>query len=35
MNTIAGDEMLVLDVAKRFAQVNVFGLNPNLIKIGI
>jgi hypothetical protein len=27
--------MLVLDVAKRFAQVNVFGLNPNLIKIGI
>lgn len=32
MNTVAGDEMLVLDAARRFPQVNVFGLNPKLIK---
>lgn len=31
MNTVAGDEMLVLDAARRFPQVNVFGLNPKLI----
>jgi NAD(P)-dependent dehydrogenase (short-subunit alcohol dehydrogenase family) len=35
MNTVAGNEMLVLDTAKRFSHVNVFGLNPGLIKSGI
>lgn len=35
MNTVAGNEMLVLDSAKRFPQVNVFGPNPGLIKTDI
>jgi len=35
MNTVAGNEMLVLDSAKRFPQISVFGLNPGLIKTAI
>ncbi|MGG1905274.1 SDR family NAD(P)-dependent oxidoreductase [Enterobacter ludwigii] len=35
MNTVAGNEMLVLDAAKRLPHVGVFGLNPGLIKTDI
>jgi NAD(P)-dependent dehydrogenase (short-subunit alcohol dehydrogenase family) len=35
MNTVAGNEMLVLDAARRYPQVNFFGLNPGLIKTNI
>jgi NAD(P)-dependent dehydrogenase (short-subunit alcohol dehydrogenase family) len=35
MNTVAGNEMLVLDAAKRYPNVNVFGLNPGLLKTEI
>lgn len=35
MNTVAGNEMLVLDAAKQFSHVNFFGLNPGLIKTNI
>ncbi|HEX2011047.1 MAG TPA: SDR family NAD(P)-dependent oxidoreductase [Roseateles sp.] len=35
MNTVAGNEMLVLDAARRHPQLAVFGLNPGLIKTGI
>lgn len=35
MNTVAGNEALVLDVALRYPQLNVFGLNPGLIKSNI
>lgn len=35
MNTVAGNEMLVLDGARRFPNVNVYGLNPGLIKTDI
>jgi NAD(P)-dependent dehydrogenase (short-subunit alcohol dehydrogenase family) len=35
MNTVAGNEMLVLDAAKRYPQLNVFGLNPGIIKTNI
>ncbi|AMK79126.1 MULTISPECIES: SDR family NAD(P)-dependent oxidoreductase [Methylomonas] len=35
MNTVAGNEILVLDAAKRYPQINVFGLNPGLIKTNI
>ena len=35
MNTVAGNEMLVLDAAQRYPDVNVFGLNPGLIKTEI
>lgn len=35
MNTVAGNEMLVLDAAKRYPHANVFGLNPGLIKTNI
>lgn len=35
MNTVAGNEMLVLDAAKRMPHVGVFGLNPGLIKTDI
>jgi NAD(P)-dependent dehydrogenase (short-subunit alcohol dehydrogenase family) len=35
MNTVAGNEMLVLDAAKRYPNVNVYGLNPGLIKTNI
>lgn len=35
MNTVAGNEILVLDGARRYPQLNLFGLNPGLIKTGI
>lgn len=35
MNTVAGNEMLVLDAAKRYPHLDVFGLNPGLIKTNI
>ena len=35
MNTVAGNEMLVLDAAKRYPNVTFFGLNPGLIKTNI
>ncbi|HEY2406705.1 MAG TPA: hypothetical protein VGI10_11915 [Polyangiaceae bacterium] len=35
MNTVAGNEMLVLQGATRYPGVNVFGLNPGLIKTNI
>ncbi len=35
MNTVAGNEMLVLDAARRYPQATFFGLNPGLIKTSI
>lgn len=35
MNTVAGNEMLVLDGARRQKHFNVYGLNPGLIKTDI
>ncbi|MDY7229593.1 SDR family NAD(P)-dependent oxidoreductase [Hyalangium rubrum] len=35
MNTVAGNEMLVIDSAKRYANASFFGLNPGLIKTNI
>ncbi|KAF1710146.1 SDR family NAD(P)-dependent oxidoreductase [Pseudoxanthomonas sacheonensis] len=35
MNTVAGNEMLVLDAAKRWPHATFFGLNPGLIKTNI
>lgn len=35
MNTVAGNEMLVLDGAKRYPELAIFGLNPGLIKTNI
>ncbi|WP_233809620.1 SDR family NAD(P)-dependent oxidoreductase [Paraburkholderia sp. HP33-1] len=35
MNTVAGNETLVLDAAKRYANATFFGLNPGLIKTNI
>ncbi|NGZ08005.1 MAG: SDR family NAD(P)-dependent oxidoreductase [Nitrospira sp. LK70] len=35
MNTVAGNEMLVLDVAIRYPNATSFGLNPGLIKTNI
>ncbi|MDC7690697.1 SDR family NAD(P)-dependent oxidoreductase [Vogesella indigofera] len=35
MNTVAANEALVLDAAKRYPHLAVFGLNPGLIKTGI
>lgn len=35
MNTVAGNEMLVLDAAKRYPGATFFGLNPGLIKTNI
>jgi NAD(P)-dependent dehydrogenase (short-subunit alcohol dehydrogenase family) len=35
MNTVAGNEALVLDAAKRWPQAKFFGLNPGLIKTNI
>lgn len=35
MNTVAGNEMLVLDAAKRYSHASFFGLNPGLIKTNI
>lgn len=35
MNTVAGNEMLVLDAAQRYPHATFFGLNPGLIKTNI
>jgi NAD(P)-dependent dehydrogenase (short-subunit alcohol dehydrogenase family) len=35
MNTVAGNEMLVLDAAKQYPHATFFGLNPGLIKTTI
>lgn len=35
MNTVAGNEMLVLDAARRYANDTFFGLNSGLIKTNI
>lgn len=35
MNTVAGNELLVLDAARRFPHANFFGLNPGIIKTNI
>jgi NAD(P)-dependent dehydrogenase (short-subunit alcohol dehydrogenase family) len=35
MNTVAGNEMLVLDAVKRYPDALIFGLNPGLIKTNI
>jgi NAD(P)-dependent dehydrogenase (short-subunit alcohol dehydrogenase family) len=35
MNTVAGNEMLVIDAAKRYPNASFFGLNPGLIKTNI
>lgn len=35
MNTVAGNEMLVLDAARRYPHLGIFGLNPGLIKTDI
>ncbi|WNG54568.1 SDR family NAD(P)-dependent oxidoreductase [Archangium gephyra] len=35
MNTVAGNEMLVLDAAKQYPNATFFGLNPGLIKTNI
>lgn len=35
MNTVAGNEMLVLEAAKRYPHATFFGLNPGLIKTNI
>jgi NAD(P)-dependent dehydrogenase (short-subunit alcohol dehydrogenase family) len=35
MNTVAGNEVLVLDAAARYPHVSVFGLNPGLIRTNI
>jgi NAD(P)-dependent dehydrogenase (short-subunit alcohol dehydrogenase family) len=35
MNTVAGNEMLVLDSARRYSHATIFGLNPGLIKTNI
>lgn len=35
MNTVAGNEMLVLDAARRYPHLDVFGLNPGLVKTNI
>ncbi|OWY28189.1 SDR family NAD(P)-dependent oxidoreductase [Herbaspirillum robiniae] len=35
MNTVAGNEILVLDSAKRYLNARFFGLNPGLIKTNI
>lgn len=35
MNTVAGNEMLVLDAARRYPHATFFGLNPGLIKTNI
>lgn len=35
MNTVAGNEMLVLDAQRRYPGVSFFGLNPGLVKTNI
>ncbi|WP_453954253.1 SDR family NAD(P)-dependent oxidoreductase [Bradyrhizobium sp. USDA 377] len=34
-NTVAGNEVLVLDAARRFPDIDVFGLNPGFVKTNI
>jgi len=35
MNTVAGNEMLVLDAMRRYSHLNVYGVNPGLVKTNI
>ncbi len=35
MNTVAGNEILVLDLAKRYPRINFYGLNPGFVKTNI
>ena len=35
MNTVAGNEILVLDAAERYSHLDSFGLNPGLVKTNI
>lgn len=35
MNTVAGNEILVLDATKRYPRLNTFGINPGLVKTNI
>jgi hypothetical protein len=35
MNTVAGNEILVLDAARRYPHLNVYGINPGLVKTNI
>ena len=35
MNTVAGNEILVLDAARRYPYLNVYGVNPGLVKTNI
>lgn len=35
MNTVAGNEILVLDAARRYPELGAYGLNPGLIKTNI
>lgn len=35
MNTVAGNEALVLDAAQRYPHLDTFGLNPGFVKTGI
>ncbi|OJY63237.1 MAG: hypothetical protein BGP09_21245 [Rhizobium sp. 60-20] len=35
MNTVAGNEGPVLDIARRFPRIDVLGLNPDSVKTGI
>ncbi|MDR0776747.1 MAG: SDR family NAD(P)-dependent oxidoreductase [Azonexus sp.] len=35
MNTVAGNEILVLDAARRYPHLNVYGVNPGLVKTNI
>lgn len=35
MNTVAGNEILVLDAVKRYPHLDAFGLNPGLVKTNI
>jgi hypothetical protein len=35
MNTVAGNEMLVLDAAKRYPNASTFGMNPGVIPTNI
>jgi NAD(P)-dependent dehydrogenase (short-subunit alcohol dehydrogenase family) len=34
-NTVIGNEVLVLDAARRYSNANVYGINPGLIRTGI
>lgn len=35
MNTVAGNEALVLDAAHRYPDIDTFGLNPGFVRTGI